>query len=74
MLRVADGNIIERTSNGDRWQVLLLSDTEPASLTLTGADVEGMNDNDIIAVGSVLATPSKTYIVFGADGTFIERS
>lgn len=74
MIRIADGKIIERTANGDRWQALLLSDSAPASLTITGADVDGMNDSDIIAVGSVLATPAKTYIVFGADGTFIERS
>ena len=59
-----DGTVTKR--------VVLLSDTAPASLDITGADVEGLNDSDVIAMGSVLITPSANYIAF-ADGVFTEK-
>ena len=59
-----DGTVTKRT--------VLLSDTAPVSLTLTGADVEGLNEGDVIARGSVLITPEANYIAF-ADGVFTKK-
>ena len=60
----ADGTVTKR--------VVLLSDDTPASLTVTGADVAGLNSDDVIAVGSVLITPTANYIAF-EDGEFTEK-
>jgi len=53
-------------------RVVLLSSETPASLEITGADVEGLNDDDVIAAGSVLITPSANYIAF-EDGVFTQK-
>jgi hypothetical protein len=53
-------------------RVVLLGDGEPASTTITGADVEGMNPGDVIAAGSVLITPGANYIAF-TDGVFTKK-
>lgn len=42
-----------------KGQVVVLSDETPASLTITGADVDGLPDDYVLAAGSVLVTPSK---------------
>lgn len=52
-----------------RYMVTIMSDVEPASLSITGADVEGMEDGDIIAVGSQIISPTDNYLAF-ADGEF----
>ena len=59
-----DGSIAKRC--------VLLSSTTPDSLTIDGGDVEGMNDDDVIATGSVLITPDANYIAF-EDGVFTEK-
>lgn len=75
MIKIIDGEILNRTKRTNeraRWQVTLVSETEPTSLEITGADVEGMDDTDIIAVGSVLMTPSAKYVAF-EDGVFTQK-
>lgn len=52
--------------------VLVVSSTTPSSLNITGADVDGLKDDYVLAAGSVLVTPSKNYIAF-ADGVFTEK-
>lgn len=59
-----DGTIVKR--------VLLLSDETPESLEITGADVDLLNDDDVIAIGSVLITPEANYIAF-EDGVFTQK-
>lgn len=44
--------------------VLVVSAEEPASLSITGADVDGLMDDYVLAAGSVIVTPSKNYIAF----------
>lgn len=53
--------------------VLVVSSTTPASLNITGADVDGLKDDYVLAAGSVLVTPSKNYIAF-EDGVFTEKA
>ena len=53
-------------------RAIILSDSAPSSLSLTGADVDGLGDDDIIAAGSVIITPSANYIAF-EDGVFTEK-
>lgn len=59
-------------TGGQKLRVVLLSSTTPDSLTIDGSDVDGMADNDVIAVGSILITPSINYIAF-EDGVFTEK-
>lgn len=64
-----------RTYRGDGTEMLqcvLLADEAPASLEISGADVEGLNDNTVIAAGSVLITPGANYIAF-TDGVFTKK-
>lgn len=53
--------------------VLVVSSTTPSSLTITGADVDGLKDDYVLAAGSVIVTPSKNYIAF-EDGVFTEKA
>lgn len=52
--------------------VTIVSSTEPESLTITGADVDGLPDDCVIASGSVIVTPDTNYIAF-EDGVFTEK-
>jgi len=57
----------------DAHRVVLLSNTEPGSSgVITGAQVPGLNADDVIAAGSVLITPNANYIAF-EDGVFTEK-
>ena len=53
--------------------VTIVSSTTPASLNITGADVEGLPDDFILAAGSVIITPTTNYVAFG-EGEFTEKS
>lgn len=66
------GRDVVRPDGSVAKRVVLLGDQAPASLTVTGADVPGMNGADVIAAGSVLITPTANYVAF-ADGTFTEK-
>lgn len=66
------GENVIQTDGTVAKRVVLLSSETPASLEITGADVEGLNDDDVIAAGSVLITPSKNYIAF-EDGVFTQK-
>lgn len=71
-ITLIDGQNVIRPDGTEAKRVVLLSDSAPASLTMTGADVEGLNSDDVIATGSVLITPSANYIAF-EDGEFTEK-
>lgn len=53
--------------------VTIVSADTPASLNITGADVEGLPDDFILAAGSVIITPTTNYVAFG-EGEFTEKS
>lgn len=72
MYKLIDGEDIIKTNGTIAKRVVLLSSTAPASLNVTGDDVDLLNADDIIAAGSVLITPSKNYIAF-EDGVFTEK-
>ena len=72
MYKLIECQNVIRPDGSEAKRVVLLSETAPASLTVTGADVEGMNTGDVIATGSVLITPSANYIAF-TDGVFTEK-
>lgn len=55
-----------------RGRAIILSATIPPSLEITGADVEGVPDDYVFAVGSILVTPSNTYICYD-DGVFTKQ-
>lgn len=58
---------------GAQYIATIVHPTSPSSLTLTGADVDGMEDNDTIAAGSVLITPSQNYMTFDDTGVFTQK-
>lgn len=61
---------VRTDADGHKWWRVVLTATEaPDSLQLTGADVDGMDDNIRFEAGSVLLTPDKNYIAF-EDGDF----
>ena len=51
---------------------LIINETAPASLSITGEDVDGLADDYVLAAGSVLITASANYIAF-TDGVFTEK-
>ena len=53
--------------------VTILSAEAPASLEITGADVDGLPDGYTLAAGSKLITAASDYIAF-TDGTFTEKT
>lgn len=62
------------TQDGTKKVVCILVCTEtPASLEITGADVNGLAADIVIAAGSVLLAPETNYIAF-EDGTFLEKT
>lgn len=69
-----DSQTVLKTDGTKAYRCLVLSTEDPASdpLTLTGADVSGLNNNDVIAAGSLLISPGANYIAFG-DGSFSEK-
>ncbi len=71
-ITLIDGQNVIRPDGSVAKRVVLLSSETPASLSMTGADVPGMNAGDVIAAGSVLITPNANYIAF-EDGTFAEK-
>lgn len=72
MITLIEGRDVVKADGTVTKRVVLLSGETPASLTVTGADVAGLNSDDVIAVGSVLITPGANYIAF-ADGVFTEK-
>lgn len=73
MLRAA---FVDTLGNPDdrRYIATIMADVEPATLTgLTGSDVIGMQDGDIIAVGSQIISPTSNYLAF-EDGNFKQKS
>jgi hypothetical protein len=72
MITVIEVENVGRPDASEAKRVVLLSTGTPASLTMTGADVPGLNDDDIIAAGSVLITPCANYIAF-EDGVFTQK-
>lgn len=62
----------EPVDNKLRVRAVILASTTPASLSISGADVEDLGSEYVIAAGSVLITPGANYIAF-ADGVFTEK-
>ena len=55
-----------------RGRAVILSETVPEDLTITGADVEDMRDDYTIAEGSILVTPEKYFVAY-EDNHFTEQ-
>lgn len=71
-ITLIEGRDVVKPNGAVTKRVVLLSDETPASLTITGADVPGLNEGDVIAAGSVLIAPGANYIAF-TDGAFTEK-
>ena len=72
MMKLIEARNVIRPDGSEAKRVVLLSDSAPASPAVTGADVEGMSQGDVIAAGSVLITPGANYIAF-TDGVFTQK-
>ena len=72
MIRILAGEDVTRADGSTVKWVPLIGDAAPSSLALTGADVEGMNNDDVLAAGSTLRVPGGKYILYEDGGTFQE--
>ena len=52
---------------------IILADDTPASLEITGADVDGVNDDAVFAAGTVIIAPAANYICFDDGEAFAEK-
>lgn len=62
----------EPVDNKLRARVVIVAETAPASLSISGADVAELGPDYVIAAGSLLITPGANYIAF-TDGVFTEK-
>ena len=58
--------------------VTILSDDTPSTLTISGADVDGLPDDYVIGAGSVIIAPDADYMAFeeaddNGDTTFTQK-
>lgn len=70
---VVDAVKVKRDKPGDWYMVMIVTENEPSKLEITGSDVEGMNDDDRIAAGSIMISPKKKYAAL-SDGKFTTLS
>lgn len=62
---------IEKVIHREKGACILLSSGTPASLEITGADVDGLPSTYVLATGSLLVTPAANYLAF-EDGVFTQ--
>ena len=72
MITLIEARDVTKPDGAVTKRAVLLADAAPATLTLTGADVPGLNTGDVIAAGSVLIAPEANYIAF-TDGVFTQK-
>ena len=70
-MRVIGAKKVERDGYDKWWLCVIVHDQELDKYDITGADVDGMEDDDRIASGSLIATPTANYIAF-QDGIFTQ--
>lgn len=63
---------IDKVMTATKGIVVILSEDTPASLEISGADVQGLPDDYVLAAGSMLMTPDADYIAF-EDGVFTQK-
>lgn len=65
MLQVISAQKLTNRPKDEDWFICtIIGDEDIDNAYITGADVIGMNDEDRIAVGSVILTPSARYVAF----------
>ena len=70
-MKVVAAQRVKRAGTGEWWLCVILHTDVLTNFQLTGADVEGMEDDDLIAAGSIICTPTANYIAY-EDGTFAQ--
>lgn len=70
-MKVVAAQRVKRAGTGEWWLCVILHTDVLDNFQLTGADVEGMNDDDLIAAGSIICTPTANYIAY-EDGMFAQ--
>lgn len=72
-MRLVKSESVYRKTEGDWYLAVIVAEEEPESGEITGKDVEGCNDDDLFAAGSVIITPSSNWVAF-TDGKFSAKS
>lgn len=72
-MKVVKAEKVDRQAAGNWYLAVIVSEEAPASMSPTGADVDGMSDDDRFAAGSVIVTAEGNYIAF-EDGVFTLKS
>lgn len=73
MMRVVTAESVTRETPGDWYLAYIVSTEDLTNNTPTGADVEGMADDDRLAAGSVIRTPAGVWDAL-EDGVFTQRA
>ena len=73
MLKAIMSMPVDRDDGQEWYWSLITGDEPPASSYITGADVEGMNDDDRLAAGSAICTPGANFVAY-KDEYFTQRS
>ena len=73
MIRILKGETIMRPDGSLVHWVHLIADDEPSSLAISGADVDGMNNDDVLAAGSTVRWPGGSAILYEDNGSFVEN-
>jgi len=63
---------IDKVMTATKGIAVILSEDTPASLEISGVDVQGLPDDYVLAAGSMLMTPDADYIAF-EDGVFTQK-
>jgi len=72
-MRTVSAELVTRKTPGTYYLAYIVSDTDVAAGQITGADVDDMPDDAILAAGSVIRTPSGMLDAL-KDGVFFERT
>lgn len=63
-MKIIAAEKVTMTQPGDWYLCIIANESELDTFAFTGADVEGMGDDDLIAPGSIVITPTANYIAF----------
>lgn len=72
-MRLVKSEKVHREAAGDWYLAVIVSEDAPEDGEVTGADVDGCAEDDRFAAGSVIVTPSGSWVAF-TDGVFSARS
>lgn len=63
-MRLIYSEFCKKDAQGEWWRIIAVNEAELDKFDLTGADIDGMEDSQLIAEGSIILTPTANYVTF----------